>query len=158
MSLNKQRWADQNYSAPSTGANLGPYGITVTVAKLFEVSANVAFGQQGFASDPDGQIQDPFIWGVQWGPAGYTPLNLPGDIGSSSFFWCELPNSTSWGNVAWAPATDMGNQLGWVGGSNRWTGQLFIGNPIDFYISYAAIVSGFPEVYLSHSLSASYAY
>lgn len=158
MSLNRQAWTDQNYGSPNTAYNFGPYGITVTVAKLLKVEASIAFGEQGFSMDPNGQVQDPFVWGVQWGPAGYTPLVLPADIGAAAYLWSEVPKSGTWGNLAWAPATDNGNFLGYLGSSGSWRGQLFIGNPLDLYVSYGAIVSGFPNVYASLSLAATYAY
>lgn len=158
MSRNRQAWYSQNYSSADTAYNFGPFGITVTVAKLVEVSASIAFGQQGFAADPNGQIQDPLTWGVQWGPAGYTPLLLPTDLGAAGFLWSQLPKSNTWGNFGWAPATDTGNQLGYLGDESTWRGNLFIGNPIDFYVTYGVILSGFPNIYASISLEASYTY
>lgn len=158
MSRNRQAWFDQNYSAPSTGYNFGPYGITETVAKLVAVDCSIFFGQAGESASPDGQLQNPFIWGVQWGPAGFTPLVLPFDIGAAGYLWSELPRSTTWGNAVWAPATDNGALQSFGAADGKWRGNLFIGNPIDFYISYGAIVSGFPNAYASISLDAWYTY
>jgi hypothetical protein len=158
MSYNRAAWYDQNYSAPNTGYNFGPYGITATVAKLLEVSASIFFGTAGENAVPSGQLQNPIIWGVQWGPAGFTPLVLPADIGAAGYLWSQLPKSTTWGNAVWAPTTGDGVIQAFGADNGTWRGQKFIGNPIDFYVSYGAIVGGFPNVFASLSLEATYAY
>lgn len=158
MSRNRQAWYDQNYSSPSTGTNLGPYGITTTVSKLVKVSCSIFFGQAGISADPGGQLQNPITWGVQWGPAGFTPLVLPGMLGAAGYLWSELPASTTWGNAAWAPSTDNGALQGFGAAQGEWRGNLFIGNPIDLYVSYGMIVPDFPDVFASISLEATYTY
>jgi hypothetical protein len=128
-----------NATAPNSGQQYGPFNIG-TISKLFRVRVRGAVVYQPQAFTSGDFLVDPVTWGFQWGIAGYSPLNLPGDADSQYFLYAEQKTIDEV-SVVWAPSTDtaavgVGSRL-----SLDWAGQLFIGEDTDFYFTTAQAFS-----------------
>lgn len=125
-------WFD-NVGSPSGNYVTGPYELG-SVNKLIRVRVRMAIVFDPETIGTSTEIVIPIVMGVQYGDAGYTPLNLPADADNGQFLAVE-GFSSSVGTATWAPATDAAGYLAITGARLDYAGQNYVGNSIELYVN-----------------------
>lgn len=154
---NAAAWYGDTLASPNTGFNLGPFTIN-PMKKLMQVKSSIGVTFPGVVIGPNQEIAPIVAWGVQWGPQGYTPAVIPGQIGFFDYFWAENMAVDGWGSATWTPASNTAAYLGAGSAAEEWNGQLFANQSIDLYLSAAALVTGAPAFGLTYTINARYTY
>lgn len=157
-SIAHQAWFGDNIGSPSTAVNFGPFTTSAAVSRLLRARATASFAFPGVDLAPTAILDNIVAWGVQAYITGYTPLDLPADLGGYTFLWSELAASNAVAGAAWTPPA---NDLGWIGSTvayRQWRGQIPIGNPVDLYLSVGATIAGAPAFITTWSMEVDYTY
>lgn len=122
-----------NATSPNDGQQYGPFNVG-TLNRLFRVRVRGAliFQPQAFTSGDF--LVDPVTWGVQMGPAGYTPLSITSDYDNEGFLVVEQKTIDEV-SIVWAPSTATAETGVGSGLSLDWAGQLGVFADTDFYFT-----------------------
>lgn len=134
-SLVHQAFTANNFSAPNTSTQFGPFTSATGISRLLRIRCVFSTSQPGIDLGPNATVRDQIAWGVQSGSPGYTPQVLPAQLGGFNFYWSELLGGDTVASAAWVPAT---GDFGWADtrvATREWRGQLPIGENQDFYVT-----------------------
>lgn len=121
--------------SPNSGQNYGPISVGAG-NKLTRVRFRGSIIYPPATITTSGAVQDPIVWGLQWGALGYTPASIENTASWSTPTWLKIeyhvPGQIG---IAWAPSTDT---CGFVSGGPvdlTWIGQLPLPAGADVYLS-----------------------
>jgi hypothetical protein len=129
----------EDNATPNTGKNYGPYNVD-PINKLFEVEVRGGIGYENSVFGDASQYSNYVVWGVQWGPHGFTPAAIDAASNNPNVLISEVVET---GNTTLAvnPTTDTAAVLIVANLSLTWRGQLFIGENTDLYFQAASFVT-----------------
>lgn len=133
MAVNRAAFYIDDGGATSTGHNYGPFNVPV-IGKLLRVKVRGAIVFQPTTGSGSSIIIDTVLWGVQHGPAGYTPWDVYANPENPAWLAWEahVPDETT---IVWTPET---NSFGYAAsGPFRldYNGQMPVNVDTDFYVS-----------------------
>jgi hypothetical protein len=126
-----------NYTGP-TGAkfNFGPHALNPCL-KIIRIEAQIQIATPGASIAASGLIPCPYIWGVQAGPAGYTPADIITNTFSNNYIWVELLGGDNMTQPTWAPTTGPGEVMNLATAQKSWRAQRPFNANTDLYVSVA---------------------
>lgn len=146
MGVNLFYTAGDNIGSPNDGQNYGPYNVG-SCSKIVHAILTMTFSFPGASLAPTATLTNTIMWGLQWGAAGYTPQNLPGDAYHYNFLFAEYSADNLGASVGWAPNTDGGAVLTAYTARREWRGQVPTNeSSLDLYVSTGQTADPFPFV------------
>lgn len=134
-----------NISFSGGSQNQGPWNIS-SLGKILRATARGSLAAGADNIPPTYVAGNAVIFGAQYGPAGYTPLDIVTGADSGQFLWV---GQLDLGDLfpVWAPSSDTAQGMYWLSLLQQWNGQLDVAASSDFYLSWGIPFSPGSSVY-----------
>lgn len=132
-------------SLSSGTANQGPWNIS-SLGKILRARSVGSFAAGADTILPTYVAGSDVIFGAQYGPAGYTPIDIVTGADSGQVLYVAQLNL---GNLfpVWAPSSADAQGMFWIPLDNEWDGQLDVAASSDFYLSWGVPVGSDTATY-----------
>lgn len=140
MAVSQHTLIVDNTSSPAATGQFGPLNVTVS-NNLLRVRAVGSYISPAVTLTYPFTATNDTTWGVQYGPAGYTPKVLPANIDDPAWLVVNQRRDAPT-NTAYAPSTATAVYQYSAGLDLEWNGQLGLYSSIDFYLTYGGSHGG----------------